>query len=188
MQTFQEFPISMGCFCVARQNGFPVPTLNACSTYHPESAKCKKTKSNIYVVILIKVLRGFWLACKHRVSPENVCSRFVFHCGRTVCGSLSAPLHQASVHPQALARGTARLGSALSLWTREDCPRTRRAHKEFIESEKPREDSFSVEGQWAFSSIWLTLSSSGVHKGRNCLDTVIWGKALEDASLLINCW
>lgn len=28
----------------------------------------------------------------------------------------------------------------------------------------------------------------GVHKGRNCLDTLLWDNALEDASLLINCW
>lgn len=28
----------------------------------------------------------------------------------------------------------------------------------------------------------------GVQKGHNCLDTLLWDNAWEDASLLINCW
>lgn len=60
--------------------------------------------------------------------------------------------------------------------------------KNSLKGEMLGEDSFSGKGQWAFSSIWLSLSSSNLHKKRSCVDNAIWGKASEDASLLINCW
>lgn len=57
--------------------------------------------------------------------------------------------------------------------------------KNSLNGKKRVGDTFS--GQWELS-IWLTLSFLDVHNEPNCLDLAIWGKALEDASLLINCW
>lgn len=44
-----------------------------------------------------------------------------------------------------------------------------------IETKRSLKGSFSGGGQWAFSCIWLTLSSSDTHKGRDCLDTMRYG-------------
>lgn len=97
------------------------------------SSICKMQKAlfNLHVAVLIKVMQS-----KHCVFLADLCSRWIFHCLRTwqlLCCLSSphspGPRPSPSSGPLTLGPGTARLSTALSPWTQEDCPGPRRAQR-----------------------------------------------------------